>query len=476
MSLKNESINPAEITKKPDKDSSQVTQESIISKLETINNSYKEQISSVSESIDFPPNSSTLFSSNLKEDNSKSKTNTTSNIKLTKQFILNSFKSRKTTLILQKSLNDASKEEIDNIVNELCGSYRQSIKDKNGNYFCSDLFKICNQSQRIKVLKELSNTISEDCTHQFGSHPIQTLIEFSSCEEEYNLLLYSFNNNYKLLFVSIDPLGAHVMTKIFEHIPEKFRTNLNLSYVLIILFISTKRFGVVNAKSFVSCTKNDLIIRKLMNLVKDNFVNIVSTYYGKYLIEKILEKWWNTDEGEEIKELIRENIKDLSNNSNFSYIIGIYLKLANREEKNQLNQILKINSNNNNMMNIDNSNFRKMEALGQLDNNSDLNNINFHNNNNQNVLSMNNLNNNNNIFNNRNEIPLSLNNFGNNNMINNNQIPLQFNNFCNINNFINNNQIPFTLNNHGNNNMMNNLAFNNFNKNNNYYKNNNKWK
>ena len=480
MSLKDESSYSEKIEKTTVRDSVAPTQDSLISKLQNFQSSL-EQCLSPSESLDMPMNSSTLFSSNLEEDNSKlssSKINTTSHLQLTQKTILNMLNTQSTTRILQKLLFEMTKEEIDNVVNVLSGKYRQIFKDKNGNWFCSDLVKVCNQEQRIKILNELSNTLCDDCVDKSGTHPIQELIKFSSSEEEYNLLLKSFNDQYKLTFVSVDQFGSYVLTKMIGHIPEKFRMKFNLLYVKIIIFISTQQFGVINAKEFVSCTKNDLIIRQLMDLVKDNFVNLVSNKYGKYLIERILDKWWNTNEGEEIKELIRENIKSLSANSNGDYIIDHYLKLGNKEEKIQLINTLRINSNNN-MMKKDYSIFLKiMESLGQINNNCDINNNNFHNNNNnQNILSVNNLDQNNNIFNNINQIPLSLNNFGNNNnFINNNQIPLSLNNFGNNNNFINSNQMPFLLNNIGNNNMMNNLSLSNFNKKDIYYKNNNKRK
>ena len=36
------------------------------------------------------------------------------------------------------------------------------MKDKNGNYFCSDLFEVCDQSQRIKILKEIKVTFDKN--------------------------------------------------------------------------------------------------------------------------------------------------------------------------------------------------------------------------------------------------------------------------------------------------------------------------
>ena len=476
MSLKDEPFYSGKITKDTDIDSVPPTQDSLISKLQTAYQRSLEQNLSLSESIDFPVNSSTLFSSNLEEENSKispPKINTNSHLQLTQKTILNSFATKRTTLILQKALFEATKEEIENIVNELSGKYRQIIKDKNGNYFCSDLVKVCNQNQRIKILKELSNTICDDCANNFGAYPLKTLIEFSSSEEEYNLLLNSFNNYNKLLFASIDPNGSKVISEIIEHIPEKFKKNFNLLFVSIFCFICTKKFGVCNAKKFVSCTKNDEIIKKIMDLVKDNFVSISTNEFGNYLIQYMLEKWWNTNEGEEIKEQIRENFRTLATNKYANFIVDLYLKLENNEEKILLIKTLKINLNNK-LNNEDNSIFmRIMNSLGQLNNKNDSKNTNNHKNNyKKNISSVNNFGTNNIIFNNSNQIPLSLNNLGNNNnIINNNQIPISLNSYGSNNNFMNINQL--LLNNFANNNIMNNLALNNFNKNDIYYKNNN---
>jgi hypothetical protein len=476
MSLKDEPFYSGKITKNTDIDSVPPTQDSLISKLQTAYQRSLEQNLSLSESIDFPVNSSTLFSSNLEEENSKispPKINTNSHLQLTQKTILNSFATKRTTLILQKALFEATKEEIENIVNELSGKYRQIIKDKNGNYFCSDLVKVCNQNQRIKILKELSNTICDDCANNFGAYPLKTLIEFSSSEEEYNLLLNSFNNYNKLLFASIDPNGSKVISEIIEHIPEKFKKNFNLLFVSIFCFICTKKFGVCNAKKFVSCTKNDEIIKKIMDLVKDNFVSISTNEFGNYLIQYMLEKWWNTDEGEEIKEQIRENFRTLATNKYANFIVDLYLKLENNEEKILLIKTLKINLNNK-LNNEDNSIFmRIMNSLGQLNNKNDSKNTNNHKNNyKKKISSINNFGTNNTIFNNSNQIPLSLNNLGNNNnIINNNQIPISLNSYGSNNNFMNINQL--LLNNFANNNIMNNLALKNFNKNDIYYKNNN---
>ena len=65
------------------------------------------------------------------------------------------FKEQNSTIFLQRFIMGANKEIIDFILLALKDNFRSIIKHKNGNYFCSDLFKVCEQKQRIQILKEI---------------------------------------------------------------------------------------------------------------------------------------------------------------------------------------------------------------------------------------------------------------------------------------------------------------------------------
>ena len=74
---------------------------------------------------------------------------------VTKKSILNAFNNQHDTILLQKMLMEASKDTLDLIIKEMLGTFSLIIKNKNGNYFCSDLFKSCDEKQRIIILKEI---------------------------------------------------------------------------------------------------------------------------------------------------------------------------------------------------------------------------------------------------------------------------------------------------------------------------------
>ena len=173
--------------------------------------------------------------------------------------ILNALQDQNQTIYLQKQLRVISKKAIDYIIDQLKGIFRVIMKDKNGNYFCSDLFNECTEEQRIKILQELSPTLSDDCLNRFASHPIQTLIDRASSEIEFKLILYSFNDYNKLLYVSLDSSGSYTIQKIIERIPSRFREEFNFIFASFIGFISRKKYGIVAVKRFISNNKSDVI-------------------------------------------------------------------------------------------------------------------------------------------------------------------------------------------------------------------------
>ena len=268
-------------------------------------------------------------------------------VSLTRNIIISGLRNKKTAFMMQNILSEAPKEQIDIIVKELKGKYWELIREKNGNYFCNDLFRIIDQEQRIAILTELTKTISDDCTNKFANYPIQTLIEFSSSEKEYELIMNSFDDYNKLLIASFDSFGSHVIHRIIEHIPEKFRTKFNLLFILIIPYLSLKQYGVCCVKKFISLIKNDDLIDKIINIIRMNFVQIATNNYGNFVIQFMLKKWINTKYGNKLRQTIRDNFKILYQNKYSYYICDFYLKLSSKKEKVNLMNMILFNKKNN---------------------------------------------------------------------------------------------------------------------------------
>ena len=313
---------------------------------------------------------STFFSP-YSEDNKFSPINKFSSLSFTKASILSAFSNQRSTLILQKCLSNIKPEELDNIIKEMEGTFKEIIKNKNGNYFCSDLLKVCDKKQRILILKEICDTICEDCVDEYGTHPIQTLIELSECEEEYKLILSSFKDSNKVLTSSLNQNGSFVIQKIIVHIPERYRMEFNFMFIKYLSILSMDMYGICTTKKFIGYTKNELLVKQILNIILTNFVNISGNQYGNYLIQYLLEYWWKTNEGVFLKKMCISKFHILAANHFSSYICDLFIKLSNMEEKKLLLSTLIKDKTINTLTNNNSGNFILNKLMNSLKNPKD---------------------------------------------------------------------------------------------------------
>ena len=346
MSISSEQYYLGGLINEIDKDLNPNNFDKIISKEETTYKTSQEQFFS-SKSSDIPKAIPNPFFSPALKTSSINQLNTLNSQKIKlvpKNNFLLIFNNQKTTKEYQNKLIGASNKYIENIVNELAGSFRLVIKNKNGNYFCSDLIKNCNKEQRIKILKELSNTMNLDCVDEFGTHVIQKLIECASGEEEYNLLLSSFNSPNSIFMSAKDQNGTYVIQKLIVHIPEKFRMNFNIIFINFVCPLSKDVYGVSTVKKFIGYTQNESLRKQFLNIIFNNIVNISSNQFGNYLIQYLLEKWWKSSEGIYLKKLIFSKFLILASNYYSSFICDLFYKLSSEDEKKSLATFIKSNN------------------------------------------------------------------------------------------------------------------------------------
>ena len=323
--------------------------------------------------------------------NSLSTATSSLNYQIKKSSILSAFNSQHDTILLQKMLKECSKEILEQIIQEMLGTFSIIIKNKNGNYFFSDLFKSCDEKERIIVLKELSLTLAEDCLDDFGTHSIQTLIEISSCEEEFQLILSSFNDCSKILKAAINSNGFYVIQKIINHIPEKFRMNFNYLFLKLFHDLSLDIYGISTVKAFIFHTKNEEIMNQIWIITDNNFLEIAKDKYGNYLIQCMLEHWANSKPGVKLKKMIIKYFDELIENHYSKYICDLFINRSNIEEKKFVLALLLKNKHNLNLFKINKDKDKKAKSEKDKIKNFGINNsININN-------DINNINNNNNI-------------------------------------------------------------------------------
>lgn len=250
-----------------------------------------------------------------------------------RQSILLAFNEQKSTIILQKFVMSAPKEILAKIIEILRGSYSIIIRNKNGNYFFSDLVKNCGKDLRIEILKELSSSIAFDCLDEYGTHPIQILIQNATCVEEYKLLLASFDHQDKIKSAALNSNGTFVIQKLLIFIPEQYRIEFNVKFSFSICDLSIDKFGVCSLIKYINYTKNEYCENQVLKSILSKFIEISANQYGNYLIQNILKLWWITDKGYLLKNICIQYFHILAINNYSSYICDVFLSLSSYDEK-----------------------------------------------------------------------------------------------------------------------------------------------
>ena len=252
---------------------------------------------------------------------------------ISKEEIFSAISKQRTGILLQNSIKDMNSLEISNIIKELKGNFTKLMKDKNGNYFCSDLLKLCTSKQRLIILKEIIPEFISLSINQYSNHPIQILIELIELDEEIEYINYIFNSLEQFLNVCLNSNGSYVIQRIISNIPENKRNCINKLFLNCIHILSCDMYGVVALKKFVYYSNNEFIYKCIISNLIHHFIKISENTYGNYFVQYILEIWWNNKEMKNIKNLILFNFFRLSKNKFGSHICEMYIKLINLNEK-----------------------------------------------------------------------------------------------------------------------------------------------
>lgn len=75
---------------------------------------------------------------------------------ITREDLILAISNQKAALSLQGRIREIGSEGIGQVIEEMKGSFAQLMLNKNGNYLCSDILKVCSSNQRLGILKEVS--------------------------------------------------------------------------------------------------------------------------------------------------------------------------------------------------------------------------------------------------------------------------------------------------------------------------------
>ena len=180
--------------------------------------------------------------------------------------------------------------EIDSILQKLKGRFFQLMTGKNSNYFISNIIINATKKQKLIILSEIYPQIDTLAISEYGSHPLQNLIEKASSKDEIIMIINAITAKNKFIEIAKDVNGTYVIQKIISYFNENFRTKVNQIILNNIVELCNDMFGVCVIKKFINNCQNQECIYFLLVTFINNFVNISENQFGNYAIQIFIDK------------------------------------------------------------------------------------------------------------------------------------------------------------------------------------------
>ena len=205
--------------------------------------------------------------------------------------------SKNNTLTLQnfdiKNFNQTyefSLNEINLLISNLKGHFFHLMMGKNSNYFISNLIINAAKKQKLYILSEIYNQIDILAINDYGSHPLQTLIEKASSKDEIIMIINGITAKNKLIEISKNQNGTYVIQKIISYFNENFRTKINKIILNNLFELCVDMYGVCIIQKFINnCYNMEYIYFLLISFI-NNMEYISKNQFGNYAIQILIDK------------------------------------------------------------------------------------------------------------------------------------------------------------------------------------------
>ena len=227
--------------------------------------------------------------------------------------------------------------QIEELIPKLKGRFFNLMNGKNSNYLMSELIQNASKKQKLIILSEIYNQIDILAINEYGSHPLQALIEKASSKDEIIMIINAVSSKNKLIKIAKNSNGTYVVQKIISYFNENYRNKINKIIIKHFTELCYNMYGVCVIKKFINTCENEQILLSLLSLFMKNIINISENQFGNYAIQIFIEK---ISKKEKLFSLFEQyiifNFIRLSINRFGSRVIECFIEKLNRRKKIQL--------------------------------------------------------------------------------------------------------------------------------------------
>ncbi|KAI3773721.1 hypothetical protein L1987_48251 [Smallanthus sonchifolius] len=187
--------------------------------------------------------------------------------------------------ILQYLFERPTIEEVEIVLSEVVDFISDLMKDQFGNYLVQKLVVLCNDEQKLQLLRSLIKDIVLVCVNPHGTRAVQKLLENLQDPNQVKLVIRALHRGATTL--ATDPNGHHVIQYCLAH----FRTDINMPILTEIADecykIATDRSGCCVLQACVEHARGEVRTRIIAEIMT-NSVHLAEDPFGNYVLQHMV--------------------------------------------------------------------------------------------------------------------------------------------------------------------------------------------
>ncbi|KAG7022014.1 Pumilio-like 12, partial [Cucurbita argyrosperma subsp. argyrosperma] len=197
---------------------------------------------------------------------------------------------------LQRKFMEGTDEDIEKIFNEIIDHVVDLMVDPFGNYLVQKLLEVCNEDQRMKFLRRITQNHGEiilvSCD-MHGTRAVQKVIETLKTQEQVFMIVSSLKSGMVTLMKNVN--GNHVAQHCLDYLMPSSEVLFDAVRNSCV-DLATDRHGCCVLQKYLTCS-NSVLRDNLISEIAHNALVISQDQYGNYVVQFILrlKRRWYTE-------------------------------------------------------------------------------------------------------------------------------------------------------------------------------------
>ncbi|KAG0593914.1 hypothetical protein M758_UG031000 [Ceratodon purpureus] len=198
---------------------------------------------------------------------------------------------------LQKKFDEGGPEDVQKIFHEIIGHITELMKDPFGNYLVQKLLEVCDESQRMEILRvvTMDGELVKISLNMHGTRAVQKLIETLKSPEQVNMVITALTEGVVELIKDLN--GNHVVQRCLQKLSHEDSQFIFDAAAAHCVEIATHRHGccvMQRCVDFASAPQK----QRLVAVIAANALALSQDPYGNYVVQYILDlkTGWATSE------------------------------------------------------------------------------------------------------------------------------------------------------------------------------------